>query len=346
MDCFYAAVETRDQPQLRGKPVAVGGHSSGRGVLTTANYEARKFGCRSAMPTATALRQCPDLVLVPVNMSKYREESKEIHKILRRYTDLIEPLSLDEAYLDVSSSGRLATEIAQEIRQAIRQERQLTASAGISINKFIAKIASDWNKPDGQFVVKPHQVDQFVAELRVGKLFGVGKVTESKLHAFGVRTCVDLRAHSEEELQARFGKFGGRLYQLCRGIDHRPVSVKRQRKSLSVERTYANDWGTLQELQQCLPELLEDLEKRWETNRTGYAFKGITLKVKFHDFDLTTVSRSTQYEWDQARLADEFTELLEIAWHRRAAPVRLLGIGLQTVPRQAQSDSSPQIPML
>lgn len=346
MDCFYAAVEVRDNPELKGRPVAVGGRPSGRGVLTTANYEARKFGCRSAMPTSTALRLCPDLVLVPVNMAKYKEESGCIHAIFRRYTDLIEPLSLDEAYLDVSASNRPATEIAKSIRAAIKDERQLTASAGISVNKFIAKIASDWNKPDGQFVVKPHQVDRFVADLPVGKIFGVGKVTQEKLHAFGAKTCADLRPFSKQELEQRFGKFGGRLYQLCRGIDDRPVSTRRLRKSLSVERTFAEDLPSLSLLLDRLPPLLEELERRWHGSSDRYVFKGITVKLKFHDFELTTASRATQFSWDTPRLLFEFSHLLETAWLRKEKPVRLLGLGLQTLPRHTASAESQQLPML
>jgi DNA polymerase-4 len=346
MDCFYAAVETRNRPELAGKPLAVGGASGGRGVLTTANYEAREFGCRSAMPTATALRRCPNLILVPVDMAKYREESRQIQAILRRYTDLIEPLSLDEAFLDVSASAQLATDIASEIRQTIWRERQLTASAGISVNKFIAKIASDWRKPNGQFVVKPHQVDHFVAQLPVGKIFGVGKVTEGKLHQLGVRTCMDLRAYSEQELSQRFGKFGQRLFSLCRGIDTRPVRVDRQRKSLSVERTFSGDLADLESLRRRLPELLHALEQRWRKAAQQYRFKGVVLKLKFHDFELTTASRATCYEWNHAVLLSDFLELLNIAWQRRQKPVRLLGLGLQTCPRDQPASDQAQLPML
>lgn len=346
MDCFYAAVETRDNPDLAGKPIAVGGHASGRGVLTTANYEARAFGCRSAMPTATALRLCPQLILVPVNMAKYREESRHIHVIFRRHTDLIEPLSLDEAYLDVSACKRPATEIARDVRAAIHKERGLTASAGISVNKFIAKIASDWRKPNGQFVVKPHQVDQFVAKLPVGKIFGVGKVTEQKLKDFGVETCADLRTLERDELLNRFGKFGGRLYQLCRGIDDRPVSNDRVRKSLSVERTFNTDIPDLAGLQQRLPELLDELERRWQPNADRYDFKGVTVKLKFCDFELTTATRATHYNWERSQLMRELEELLVLAWNRQAKPVRLLGIGLQTFQRNSDVAQAAQLQML
>lgn len=346
MDCFYAAVEARDNPELAGKPLAVGGRPSGRGVLTTANYEARKFGCRSAMPTATALRLCPDLILIPVNMAKYKEESRHIHAIFRRYTDQIEPLSLDEAFLDVTGCERPATEIAAEIRQTIREERNLTASAGISVNKFIAKIASDWNKPDGQFVVTPRNVDAFVAQLAVGKIFGVGKITEEKLHAFGARTCGELRAFDRDQLVDRFGKFGARLYQLCRGIDNRPVSTERQRKSLSVERTFSQDISDFDGLSARLDELLVELERRWAGSADRYAFKGLVLKLKTYDFTLTTASRATRHEWNTERLLSEFHELLKTAWQRQEKPVRLLGIGLQTVPRRPTDGNSQQLHIL
>lgn len=346
MDCFYAAVETRDRPELAGKPLAVGGSASGRGVLTTANYEARKFGCRSAMPTATALRRCPDLILVPVDMAKYREESQQIQAIFARYTDLIEPLSLDEAFLDVSASKELATEIATDIRKTIWQERRLTASAGVSINKFVAKIASDWRKPNGQFVVKPHQVDAFVAALPVGKVFGVGQVTENKLHKLGVTTCQDLRAYSEQELRSHFGKFGQRLYALCRGLDTRPVRVNRERKSVSVERTFGGDLSDLDSLRQRLPDLLDALEQRWRRNAQRYCFKGLVLKLKFHDFELTTASRALSYEWDRHRLLQDFHALLHTAWQRGQKPVRLLGLGLQTCPREPANIHQAQLPIL
>jgi len=333
MDCFYAAVEIRDRPELADKPVAVGGRSTGRGVLTTANYVAREFGLHSAMPTATALRRCPDLVLLPVDMPKYREASQAIHAIFKQYTDLIEPLSLDEAYLDVSHHERPATQIAEEIRAQIFAELGLAASAGISVNKFIAKVASDWRKPNGQFVVKPHHVDAFVAALPVGKLHGVGKVTEAKLHAFGAQTCGDLRQFSEAELSERFGKFGGRLYQLCRGIDQRPVRTERRRKSLSVERTYSQDVPDHAGLLERLPELLDELDRRWTKQADRYQAGGISVKIKFGDFSQTTVSRAGHYEFNRQRLLAEFSELIELGWARGQKPVRLLGIGFQTQPR-------------
>jgi DNA polymerase-4 len=334
MDCFYAAVEVRDNPRLAGKPVAVGGRATGRGVLTTANYEARKFGVRSAMPTATALRKCPDLILVPVQMDKYRAASQAIHQIFADYSDKIEPLSLDEAFLDVSDCQRCggsATLIAEEIRQRIWQEQQLTASAGVSVNKFVAKVASDWNKPNGQTVIKPEQVDEFVAALPVGKVFGVGKVTEAKIHKLNVRTCGDLRQFSEAELAQRFGSFGERLYRLCRGIDNRPVKSDRVRKSLSVERTFSEDRADSEALLEKLPDLIADLERRYQKQRQRYAINGIFVKLKFHDFQITTMAHSGRYFWDKDLLSHEFAQLIQQAWRRGQRAVRLLGVGLQFV---------------
>lgn len=334
MDCFYAAVEMRDNPELQGKPVAVGGSSTGRGVLTTANYEARKFGVRSAMPTATALRKCPNLVLVPVSMDKYRDASKAIQQIFAEYSDKIEPLSLDEAFIDVTDCERCggsATLIAEEIRQRIWDAQQLTASAGISVNKFVAKVASDWNKPNGQTVITPDQVDAFVEALPVGKVFGVGKVTEAKIHKIGVKTCGDLRQFSEAELSHKFGSFGLRLYRLCRGIDNRPVKSDRVRKSQSVERTFSQDRPDTAALLEKLPDLMDDLERRFQKQKSRYAINGIFVKLKFHDFQTTTMAHSGRYFWDKTLLSHEFAQLIEQAWLRGQRAVRLLGIGFQFV---------------
>ena len=217
-DCFYAAVEMRDDPRLRGRPLAVGGRAETRGVIATCNYEARAFGVHSAMPTARALQLCPHLILLPPDFERYREASRRILAIYRDYTALVEPLSLDEAYLDVSGVDRCrgsASLMAQEIRARIHDEVGITASAGIAPNKFIAKVASDWNKPDGQFVVRPQDVDAFVAALPVKKIFGVGKVTAARLNRLGVNTCGDLRAWSVADLTHEFGSFGASLHHLC-----------------------------------------------------------------------------------------------------------------------------------
>lgn len=238
MDCFYAAVEERDQPEYRGKPLAVGGSADRRGVLCTCNYAARQFGLHAAMPTKRALALCPELILLPVNMDKYRQVSKAIHQIFRNFTLRIEPLSLDEAYLDVTDCTLLhgsATLIAREIKRQIKQQLSLTASAGVAPNKFLAKIASDWRKPDGLFVITPDEVTDFVADLPIDKLAGVGKVTAQKLHQQGMVTCRDIQPYTCLELQHKWGKLGQRLYELCRGVDERSVEPNRIRRSLSVE---------------------------------------------------------------------------------------------------------------
>ena len=231
-DCFYASIEMRDNPALRGKPIAVGGSPERRGVVATCNYEAREFGIHSAMASATARRLCPDLIIIRTDMEKYRLASSRIHAIFQRYTDLIEPLSLDEAYLDVSDCDAFrgsAIRIAEAIRNEVRETVGITISAGIAPNKFLAKIASDWNKPDGQFAVLPNEVEDFVAKLAVKKLHGVGKVTAAKMHKLNLKTCKDLQNFGADGLTEHFGSFGERLFQLSKGIDNRPVSTDRIR---------------------------------------------------------------------------------------------------------------------
>ncbi|MEY3897175.1 MAG: polymerase, partial [Verrucomicrobiota bacterium] len=240
MDCFYAAIEERENPALRGKPVGVGG-SERRGVLTTANYEARKFGCRSAMPVFKALALCPHLILVPVQFDLYRAVSSRIRAIFGRFTELIEPLSLDEAYLDVTHLQSSGAAIAREIRAQILEETGLTASAGISSNKLIAKIASDWHKPNGQKQVAEDEIPAFMAALPVGRIWGVGKKMREKLTALGIETCADLQQLDQIELSQRFGKWGIELWHLCRGIDDRAVTPDRTRKSVSSETTFSEN---------------------------------------------------------------------------------------------------------
>jgi DNA polymerase-4 len=324
MDCFYAAIEMRDNPSLADKPIAVGSTSVKRGVLCTCNYLAREYGVHSAMPTSQALRLCPDLILLPVNMPKYVAVSQEIRAIFQQYTDIIEPLSLDEAYLDVTDCqafNNSATLIAKAIRQDIFQQLQLTASAGIAPNKFLAKIASDWQKPNGQFVITPDKIENFVKALPVKKIFGVGKVTAKKLHELNIHTCADLQQLSRETLGKRFGKFGQQLYSLARGIDQRVVNPHRLRKSVSVERTYINDLHSLAEIIEQLPKLEQDLQKRTQKYKTR--IKSLFVKLKFFDFKATTVEQAC------GELSTElFLELLNTGWQRRQQPVRLIGIGV------------------
>jgi DNA polymerase-4 len=326
-DCFYASVEMRDDPSLRGRPLAVGGRPGQRGVIATCNYEARAFGVRSAMPTSQALKLRPDLVVMLPNMEKYRIASRQIMEIYRSYTELVEPLSLDEAYLDVTNATQCkgsATLIAQEIRQRIKDTVGITASAGVAPNKFVAKIASDWNKPDGLFLVRPEEVDAFVAALPVKKLFGVGKVTEAKLNRLGAHTCADLRGWSQQDLQHHFGRFGARLHQLAHGIDEREVSNSHERKSVSVEETYTPDIPDLASCLRLLPELFEDLGKR--IARAGAAGKvnKLFVKLKFADFQQTTVECV-----GTAPAMNVYERLMETGWMRRKRAVRLLGVGVR-----------------
>ncbi len=328
-DCFYAAVEIRDNPTLRGKPIAVGGSAERRGVVATANYEARKFGVRSAMASATAIKRCPQLILIPGRMSVYRDASRQMHEIFADYTDLIEPLSLDEAFLDVSASPRCrgtATLIAAEIRRRIAADIGITVSAGIAPNKFIAKVASDWNKPDGQFVVTPDRVDAFLEDLPVGRIWGVGKVTAERLAQQGIKTCGDVRRRDLFGFVQQFGQFGEHIHKLARGIDERPVVSEWRRKSVSVENTYAEDLPDLDACRARLPELLEALLARLERLDDDYRIHNCFLKMKFCDFAQTTVERQ-----QTAPSYADYAMLCEQAWQRGERPVRLLGIGARLV---------------
>lgn len=328
MDCFYASIEIRDKPYLQNKPVAVGGSPQQRGVLTTCNYLAREFGLHSAMPTAQALKRCPDLVLLPVNMPLYKAVSRQIHEIFQRYTDIIEPLSLDEAYLDVTDcqlcSGS-ATWIAQEIRQTIWQELQLTASAGIAPLKFLAKIASDQNKPNGQFVIKPEDVPHFLLNLPLKKIPGVGKVTTQRLSQLGLETCADVQQAEFSLLIKHFGKIGQRIWSFSHGIDEREVQPHRERKSVGIERTLLKNITTLQEgeqiLQELYPELLQRITKSCP-NIPLFQFRKLGVKVKFEDFQVTTLEKSAI-----TLTQENFQQLLQQIWQRAVGrKVRLIGL--------------------
>lgn len=332
-DCFFAAVEMRDNPELAEIPLAVGGSADRRGVISTCNYLARDYGVRSAMSTAMALKLCPGLTVISGSMSKYKEVSQRVMAIFSDYTTQIEPLSLDEAFLDVTGSEHCrgsATLIAEEIRQRVRHEVGITISAGVAPNKFLAKVASDWNKPDGLFVVQPDRVDEFVAQLGVSKISGVGEKTAEKLKGFGIETCLDLRKKTLSELVEGFGKFGKRLYELSRGIDDRPVRVSRERKSVSVEHTYAEDLSDLDSCLAQLPVLLAELEQRYAKHKETRAISGAVVKVKFFDFVRTTAEHSVA-------LPDEshFRQLLIDAYTRGSRPVRLIGVGYRLKPDQS-----------
>ena len=326
-DCFYAAIEMRDDPSLKNLAIAVGGSSDRRGVISTCNYTARAFGVRSAMATGYALRICPQLILIPHHFNKYKEASQKMNRIFQDYTDLIEPISLDEAFLDVSESAHCkgsATLIAREIRQRIEKEIGITASAGIAPNKFLAKIASDWEKPNGEFVILPNEIDDFVKKLPVKKLFGVGKVTTQKLKNLGITHCSDLHQHDRYELTKKFGRFGDRLYQLSRGIDHRRVNTSRTRKSISIEHTYPNDLPTLENCISEIPRLyLSFQERQKKSHSTSHIHKAF-VKVKFADFSITTIERRADCPSLEA-----YQDLLKEAYHRVGQPVRLLGIGVR-----------------
>ena len=326
-DCFYAAVEMRDDPALRSLPVAVGGRAEQRGVIATCNYEARRFGIHSAMATAHALQRCPGLIVLPPAMEKYRVASRQILAIYRDYTDLVEPLSLDEAYLDVTDSPHCkgsATLIAQEIRARIEETVGITASAGIAPNKFVAKIASDWNKPDGLFLVRPDEIDAFVAALPVKKLFGVGKVTAARLNQLGFHTCADLRNWPRQDLEHHFGSFGARLYQLCRGIDTRAVCSLHERKSVSVEETFTPDVPDLPACLGLLPGLFDSLLARIRRAAAEQHVQKLYVKLRFADFSQTTVECGAS-----APQLALFAKLLDTGFRRGHQPVRLLGCGVR-----------------
>ncbi len=340
MDCFYAAVEVRENPRLKGRPVAVGGVPGQRGVVAACNYEARTFGVHSAMPMSIAFRRCPQLVRLPVRMDLYKQVSVQIRAIFEDYTDLVEPLSLDEAYLDVSGKSHCrgsASLMAREIRQRIFDVTGLTASAGIAPNKLIAKIASDWQKPNGQTVITPEQIDDFIRPLPVKKIFGVGKVTAEKMRQLGLHTCEDLQALNRLQLHMHFGNFGERLYQQCRGLDERRVNNDSLSKSLSIEDTYAVDLPDLAACQDALEVLFQGLLARHaraheksqdKAQRLGRAPqpllpKTLVLKMRFRDF-VTTTAQQAGHKPDLT----VYRQLCERAYARGQRPVRLLGLGM------------------
>jgi len=326
-DCFYAAIEVRDNPRLKGLPIAVGGSSERRGVIATASYEARKFGVHSAMASATAIKRCPRLVLIPGRMSAYREASRQMRAIFADYTNLIEPLSLDEAFLDVSDCAHCkgsATLIAQEIRLRIAKTIGITVSAGVAPNKFIAKIASDWNKPDGQYVVTPDRIDSFLSNLPVNKIWGVGKITAARLNKLGIYTCDDVRRHDVFQFVELFGNFGEHIHKLSHGIDNRPVVSGWRRKSISVENTYPRDLPDLSTCLQKIPGLIQSLERRMEGLDDDYRIHNSFLKMKFRNFNQTTVERLLSRPVEQ-----DLSSLCEEAWQRGKMPDRLLGIGVR-----------------
>src|SRR6202045_1994731 len=324
MDCFYAAIEVRDRPALRGKPVGVGGARDRRGVLTTCNYEARAFGGRSAMPTFMALQRCPELIVLPTRFYVYRREAAVVREVLHRFTPLVEPLSLDEAYLDVTVHPGAPGPLAEIIRDLIFQKTKLTSSAGIGPNKLIAKIASAMRKPNGQLEVTANEVPGFMQDLRVRDIWGIGEKTEKRLHELGVRTCGEMQRFSRPELVDLFGKFGSELFDLCRGIDDRRVEPDRPRKSLSTEETFVSDLETLEQCEERLGELFEELMADLAQKETSRSVTKIFVKLKFADFSRTTAERAGM----QPSLS-AFRSLLAEAFARTGKKVRLIGVGVR-----------------
>lgn len=337
MDCFYAQVEMRDRPELMNVPLAIGGAPGTRSVLCTSNYLARTFGVKSAMPTDFAVRLCPKLVVLPPNFRKYQKASEIIQNIFLKYSDLVETVSLDEAYLDVTGCPN-ATEIGKKIKEDIWKATQLTASVGIAPNKFLAKIASDWKKPNGLFVIKPHEVEAFVKDLPVKLIPGVGKVGLLHLESLGIKTCNDIRQFPPEVLALSFGKFSLDLFYYARGIDEREVQNEWERKSLSVENTFLHDMTNPEEMKLYLEELLMEMKDRVERHledEPHKKIKKIFVKVKYNDFKQSTSEETlipfeySETIFDKTVNIDSYYRLLNVSLSKKTCPVRLLGVGVR-----------------
>lgn len=339
MDAFFASVEMRDNPALRNVPMAVGGSSDRRGVISTSNYEARKYGVKSAMATAHAMKLCPHLVLVRGKMSKYVEASEKVFEVFSEYTDLVQPLSIDEAYLDVTDCDLFdnsATLIAEDIRKKIFEKTNgLTASAGISSNKLIAKMASDYRKPNGQFTVAPQHIDDFIKTVPVERLWGIGKVTAKRLHEMGIKTCLDLQSYHRSEMIHMFGKFGDTLYDFCRGIDDRELEFNYERKSLGTEETFSQDIKSFDEMKEHVSRMVLEVREALEKYQDRQ-LKTLVVKIKYFDFKQTTIERQMPFN------EENFLYLLQERWASDPRPVRLLGVGVKFTD---QSDDH-QLPLL
>ena len=339
MDAFYASIEQRDFPEYRGKPLVVGG-SGRRGVVAAASYEARNYGIRSAMPTQIALKRYPALIIARPRFDVYKKVSREIMDIFKSYTDLVEPLSLDEAYLDVSVNkynNPSATIIAKEIKQKIREQTALTASAGVSVNKFLAKVASDMDKPDGLFVIKPYEAEAFISELPVSKFHGVGRVTEEKMHFHGIYKGKDLKERSRQELIRLFGKNGGYFYEISRGFDNRSVNPERIRKSFGKERTFEEDIMNLEELNEVIQDIAEMLWK--DIRKYDIHGRTLTLKVKYSDFQQITRSKTFQSYIDSDTQISETAMQIMKSEYTGDRRIRLVGI---TISRLEHGDIPDQ----
>lgn len=337
MDCFYAQVEMRDRPQLKNVPLAIGGAPGTRSVLCTSNYLARTFGVKSAMPSDFAIKLCPKLVILPPDFKKYQAASDIIHSIFWKYSSNVESVSLDEAYLDVSGSPN-ATEIAKKIKADILAATGLTCSAGVAPNKFLAKIASDWKKPNGLFVIPPHEIENFIVDLPVKLIPGVGKKSQAHLESLGIKTCSDIRRTPPEILSLAFGKFSHDLYQFAHGQDDREVIAEWERKSLSVENTFLTDLTDFREMQSALGAVFEEMKERLAAHleeSPQKKIKKIFLKVKYADFKQLSSEESLipfdlgQRDLDSAIIFEDFVRLLRLTLLRKNAPVRLLGVGVR-----------------
>ncbi|MDX1637664.1 MAG: DNA polymerase IV [Balneolaceae bacterium] len=332
MDAFYASVEQRDFPEYRGKPVIVGGSPEGRGVVAAASYEVRKYGVHSAMPAARAVRLCPHAIFVKPRFEVYREVSKQIREIFYRFTDLVEPLSLDEAFLDVTENHAgipSATIIAKKIKQLIKEETRLNASAGVSYNKFLAKVASDLDKPDGLELIIPEQASEFLEQLEIGEFYGIGDATEQKMHSLGIETGADLKKWSEIDLVEQFGKTGRFYYRIVRGIDNREVKPDRIRKSIGKERTFSEDVDDIEWINNFFDELAEKIAKSMK--KKNIAGKTVTIKVRYQDFETITRSTSFEHYIDSAADIAEAAKILLEQTQAGRRKVRLLGITISNL---------------
>lgn len=343
MDAFYASVEQRDNPELKGKPVAVGG-SAERGVVAAASYEARKFGVKSAMPSKIALSKCPELKFIKPRFDVYKMVSNQIREIFFDYTDLVEPLSLDEAYLDVTSNKKnmpSATLIAKEIKKRIKETTLLTASAGISINKFLAKVASDVDKPDGIFLIAPEDAVAYVEKLPIEKFFGIGKVTAEKMHKLGIRNGLDLKKFTEAELVRNFGKSGSYYYKISRAEDDRIVNPNRIRKSLGAEYTFPADLQHIDEIKSKLEEITEVLFNRMR--RSGTIGKTLTVKIKYADFKLITRSKSVDF-WieEEKQIISLYEDIIGAVDIRNG--IRLLGLTISNLNQEEKQIKQHKYP--
>ncbi len=339
MDAFFASVEQRDNPDLQGKPVAVGGNGN-RGVIAAASYEARRYGVYSAMPSKIAIRKCPHLIFVKSNFAEYKKVSNQIREVFLEYTDLVEPLSLDEAFLDVTENKinlPSATLIAKQIKKKIKERTQLTASAGVSFNKFLAKIASDYNKPDGFYAITPDIAEDFVEKLEIEKFFGVGKVTAKKMHKFGIKTGFDLKQKDLSFLTKFFGKQGKYFYNISRAIDNREVNPDRIRKSIGAEKTFAYDIFEIENVYDRLEQIGKTLIER--CNKANTYGKTVTLKVKYSDFKQITRSKSLNSKIKDydilLKTAEELFELIDFEYN----PIRLIGLSITNLDNQVKEEA-------